>query len=126
MFQTLWRGFGGRVQADLRKLLWPVTLVLLACLLGLVAIGFLTAAAYLAISAAYGPVWAMLKLGAGFMGQAGVALLLSGLNSTKPALAAPVTAPTATSIATPSEASATVAFTAAFVLGRYLAGKKRG
>lgn len=122
MFQTLWRGLEGRVQADLRKLLWPVMLVLLACLLGLLAIGFLTASAYLAISAAYGPVWAMLMLGAVFMGLAGVALLLSRLRLTKPALAAPVTAPDAT----PSEAAATVAFTAAFVLGRYLAGKKRG
>ena len=122
MFQTLWRGFGGRVQTDLRKLLWPVMLVLLACLLGVLAIGFLTASAYLAISAAYSPGLATLMLGAGFMGMAGVALLLSRLRLMKPALAAPATAPTAT----PSEPAATVAFTAAFVLGRYLAGKNWG
>lgn len=122
MFQALWRGFGGRVQADLRKMFWPVMLVLLVCLLGLVAIGFLTASAYLAISAAYSSGFATLMLGAGFMGLAGVALLLSRLRLTQPALVAPVTASTAT----PSEPAATVAFTAAFVLGRYLAGKKRG
>jgi hypothetical protein len=86
----------------------------------------LSASAYLALSAAYGPGWATLMLGAEFMGLAGVALLLSRLRLTKPALAAPVTAPTAAPTATPSEAAATVAFTAAFVLGRYLAGKKRG
>ncbi len=109
-----------------RKLLRPILLSLTACLFGAAGIGFLVTWIFLTLSAAWGPAMAALILGAGLMLLAGLFLAVAIRPLSKPATAA---APTPRSPA-PDDAdrdgASLVAFTAAFVLGKYLTGNRRG
>ena len=109
-----------------RKLLRPILLCLTARLFGTAGIGFLVAWAFLILSAAWGPAMAALSLGAGLTLLAGIFLVVAVRPLSKPAAAA---APTPRSLG-PKDAerdgASLVAFTAAFVLGKYLTGDGRG
>jgi len=109
-----------------RKLLRPIVLGLTACLFGAGGIGFLLAWVFLTLSAAWGPAMAALILGAGLTLLAGTLLAVAMRALSKPAI---VPAPTPRS-PEPKDAerdgASLVAFTAAFVLGKYLTDNRRG
>jgi Na+-transporting methylmalonyl-CoA/oxaloacetate decarboxylase gamma subunit len=109
-----------------RKLLRPIVLGLSACLFGAAGIGFLLAWVFLTLSAVWGPAMAALALGVGLTLLAGLLLAVAMRPLSKPDTAA---APTPRSPA-PKDAerdgASLVAFTAAFVLGKYLTGNRRG
>lgn len=124
-FKTLLRDVQGQAQARAGSLLWPVLRVVMACLTGLVGFGFLTAAIYHAITASVGPGWASLLLGVGFSVLAGVILLFARDRLPKPAPTAANRVPPAGSGGDTTDTHTMIAFTAAFVLGRYLKRKGR-
>ncbi len=118
------RGVESSARDAARKLLWRGLLGLSGCLAGLVALGFLTASAFVALSAELGAGLAALFIGIGFLVFAVALLALASGHRPDPnAAKTPVPPPVASGAETPDEA-AIIAFTAAFVLARYLTGGK--
>ena len=98
--------------------------VALGCLIGAGAIGFLTASAFLALEAPLGPATAALAVGVALSVLAGGVLALARGRPPRPL---PVATPRlAAEAPPPPDAAALLAFTAAFVLARYLTGRLRG
>jgi len=114
------------------KVLSRLLLGVSGCLTALAGLGFLCAASFLALGPVLGAGWATFVIGAGLMVLAGVLLALSGRRSSnpapkpvpKPVPAAPPPSPSAAEAAEAAETGSIIAFTAAFVLARYLAGEK--
>ena len=107
-----------------RKLLLPLVLGLSAALIMLVGSGFLLASAFITLAAAWGPAMAALSLGLGLTVLAAVLMLIAKTQMSRKAVATARTPPPVAADADRDGASL-VAFTAAFVLGRYLTGKRR-
>jgi len=105
----------------------------LGCLIGVAGLGFLTASAFLALEATHGAARAALVVGLALLLLAGgiVALARGRPPRPLPAEGAPPR-PAAEAHRPPAEAprppdaAALLAFTAAFVLARYLTGRLRG
>ena len=109
-----------------RKLLLPLLLGLSAALIMLVGIGFLLASAFITLAAAWGPAMAALALGLGLMVLAAVLVLIAKTQMSRKAVATARTPLTPVAADADRDGAALVAFTAAFVLGRYLTGDGRG
>lgn len=112
-------------RAGLRKLLLLALLCLSGLLIGAAGIGFLTTWAFMTLSMVLGPRPALLLTGLGLMLVAGCLLGLVRLLSKPDPAVAPDSPPVA-AVADANNAASLVAFTAAFVLGRYLKDGKRG
>jgi hypothetical protein len=98
----------------------------LGCLIGAVGLGFLTAAAFLALEAPLGAAMAALVVGVALSILAGGVLALARGRPHAPAPAAGA-APRLAAEAPPlPDAVPLLAFTATFVLARYLSGRLRG
>jgi hypothetical protein len=122
----LLRGIGRDVRKDARKLLFPMLLALTGVLTGAAAAAFLTAWAYLALSTAISHASAALLIGLGFaLLTAGLLALARRCLVTGVQEGMPAHQPEAPETAAPDPASL-VAFTAAFVLARFLAKERRG
>lgn len=123
------------VRDGARTLLLPVLVGLSGFLLGAAGCGFLISWAFMTLSVAWGPEGAALAMGLGLMLLAvvpAVWIKRRWWNPTSLAATvaeAPATQPHPTKPATPDEvgrdAASLVAFTGAFVLGRYLTGNGR-
>lgn len=108
------------------KVLSRLLLGVSGCLTALAGLGFLCAASFLALGPVLGAGWATFVIGAGLIGLAGVLLALSGRRSSKSApKAKPNAPPPSAPAAEAAETGSILAFTAAFVLARYLAGDKQ-
>jgi hypothetical protein len=98
--------------------------VALGCLIGAVGLGFLTASAFLALEAPLGASTAALAVGVALSILAGGVLALARGRPPRPL---PVASPRFTAEAPrPPDTLLLLAFTAAFVLARYLTGRLRG
>lgn len=113
------------VRMDVRKMILPGMLALAAGLSGAAGMGFLTAWAYLALAAAIGHGPAALLVGLGHVLLSAGLVFVARRVLSKPA-------PDDASKKTPGphgneagDAASQLAFTAAFVLARYLGEKKR-
>ena len=93
-------------------------------LIGLAGLGFITASAFLALSALLGAAVAAFLTGLGLLLAAGARVAIVKKSWSKQYLANPPKAPPIPSATDPSNVAATVAFTAAFVLARYLGDDK--
>ncbi|WP_435259939.1 phage holin family protein [Thioclava sp. FR2] len=116
---------GRDVRMDVRKLLLPVLLALAGGLIGATGVGFLTAWAYLTLGAAIGHGSAALVIGLGYLVlSAGLVLLaqrqLSKHDPDDPSMKQP-----GAQGKEATDAASEIAFTAAFVLARYLGKEKR-
>jgi hypothetical protein len=119
----------GRLRDDANHLLWRMGFYLSVWLIGMAGIGFVIASGYLALDSLLGAGWAAVLLGLVLIALAGGGLALTAKRKAKAPAAqpapvpdpepAPVPASPVPAGAASAEAS-TVAFTAAFVLGRYL------
>lgn len=127
------RGMQERARSAARKAVVQGLLGLSAWLAGLAAIGFLTASAYWTLSKDMGPELAALLIGIGFMLLAvGLAVgLLVGLSAMADKTDTPADVADTPAAHTPSASAVDVsgvasiaAFTAAFVLGKFLAGDR--
>lgn len=114
------------------RLLLSDLLVLSGVLIGLVGFGFLVASALMTLSLTVGPRWAALIFGLGFMLLAGGLLAFARGRRSRPAPPGTSKAQRPGSDTGPSAEAGTdesaavmTAFTVAFVLGRYLNGRKR-
>ena len=120
------RSVGREIRTDLRKLVLPGLLALAAGLSALAGIGFLTAWAYLALSAAVGHAPAALLTGLGYLVVCAVLLFLARRLVSRPERAEPAhRAPRPRHQNETGDAASQIAFTAAFVLGRYLGDNTR-
>ncbi|MCZ4354572.1 hypothetical protein O4H61_18810 [Roseovarius aestuarii] len=93
-------------------------------LIGLAGFAFITASAFLALSASLGAALAALLTGLGLLLAAGGCVAIVKKPWSKQHLANAPNAPPIPSATDPSNVAATVAFTAAFVLARYLGDDK--
>ena len=109
-----------------RKLLLPLVLGLSATLIMLVGIGFLLTSAFITLAAAWGPAMAALSLGLGLTVLAAVLMLVAKTQMSRKGGATAQTPPPPVAANADRNGASLVAFTAAFVLGRYLTGKRRG
>jgi hypothetical protein len=108
------------------KVLSRLLLGVSGCLTALAGLGFLCASSFLALSPLLGAGWATFVIGAGLIVLAGVLLALSGRRTSKPLpKAVPAAPPPSPPAAEAGETGSIIAFTAAFVLARYLAGDKQ-
>ena len=116
---------GRSVQKDARHLLVPTLLALAGVLAGAAGVAFLTVSAYLMLSVVVGQASAAFLIGLGLTVLA-VGLLAVARNRFKQAtqLDPPVTQPE-TSAPSEAEFTSQIAFTAAFVLARYLKQSRR-
>lgn len=116
---------GRDVRKDTGKLLVPILLALAGGLTGAAGVAFLTAWAYLTLSSAVGQGPASLLIGLGLTILA-VGILALARNRLKQTirLDPPVTQPE-TSAPSEAEFASQIAFTAAFVLARYLKQSRR-
>ena len=112
----------GTARQSLRTLLWRGGLLAVATLIGAVAIGFLLLAGFVALRLALGPGVAALVMGAGLLLVAAVIVAIAA-RSTPPPVAAATAAPVVPKTA---DAASMAVFTAAFVIGRYLADRRGG
>lgn len=120
-FQSL-QDLIGTARQSLRTLLWRGALLAVASLIGAVALGFLLFAGFVALRLALGPGVAALVMGAGLLLVAAVIVAVAARSTPPPvpaAAAAPVVPKTA-------DAASMAVFTAAFVIGRYLADRRGG
>jgi membrane-associated phospholipid phosphatase len=117
--QNTLRSVEKSTQDAARKLVWQILLGLSGCLVGLAALGFLTASAFLTLSTAVGPELAALFVGIGLVFLAVGLLALALRPRINPNVVdTPIPPPEASGAEVPNIAT-TVAFTAAFVLARY-------
>lgn len=115
----------GKARNGVNKMLWRLLLGIMVGLIGVAGLGFLTASAFLALSAVMSAAWAALLIGLGLLLVAVGCVAIAKKPWSKKGLAnAPKTQTAAAMDA--SNVAPTVAFTAAFVLGRYLGGDKPG
>lgn len=117
-------GIARDVRMDLRTLLLPVLLALTGGLIGATGVGFLTAWAYLLVGAAVGYGSAALLIGLGYLllSVGFVSLARRQLSKHDPGDAARKQPGARGTEAT--DAASEIAFTAAFVLARYLGAGK--
>lgn len=131
------RAVEASVRDGARRAVVRLTLGAAAGLVGLVGLGFLTASGARALAAQIGWTWAALAIGAGFVLLSGGLMWLASRNGTERAVAVS-RVPVKRSAHPPREGRASgasaaslaqtgqmLAFTAAFVLGRRVAHKKR-
>jgi len=97
----------------------------LGCLIGAAGLGFLTASAFLALEASLGATTAALLVGLAISIVAGGILAVSRRRAERPLPAGWVPPPPAAQAPHPPDAGPLLAFTAAFVLARYLKGRLR-
>ena len=116
---------GRSVRKDARHLLVPTLLALAGVLAGAAGVAFLTVSAYLMLSIVVGQASASFVIGLGLTVLAAVFLVLAGNRFAKRALTdPPVSRPVAPAPGETGLASQ-IAFTAAFVLARYLKPSRR-
>jgi FtsH-binding integral membrane protein len=124
--QDLMRDVQGTVQDSVRggahQVLRRTLLTLSGGLIGFAGFGFVAASAYLGLSTVLGAAWAALLVGFGLILLAGVLVLLAAARPPKPV---PSQAPKPPQGVSEGDVPALVAFTAAFVLARYLMGPDR-
>ena len=118
------RGVEGSAQDAAQKVLWRLFLEISVGLIGLAGLGFITASAFLALSASLGAALAALLTGLGLLLAAGGCVAIVKKPMPKPHLANAPIAPPIPSATNPAGVAATVAFTAAFVLARYFGDDK--
>ena len=118
------RGVEGSARDAAQNLLWRLFLTVSVGLIGLGGFGFITASAFLALSASLGAAWAALSTGLGLLLAAGGCVAIVKKPMPKPHLANAPNAPSIPSATDPAGVATTVAFTAAFVLARYLGNDK--
>nr|WP_319251449.1 hypothetical protein [uncultured Celeribacter sp.] len=116
---------GRSVRKDAGELLVPILLALAGVLAGAAGVAFLTAWAYLTLSSAVGqgPASLLIGLGLTILAVGILALARNRLTQTI-RLDPPVTQPE-TSAPSEAEFASQIAFTAAFILARYLKQSKR-
>lgn len=107
-----------------QKVLWRLFLEISVGLIGLAGLGFITASGFLALSASLGAALAAFLTGLGLLLAAGGCVAIVKKSWLKQYPANPPKAPPIPSATDPTGVAATVAFTAAFVLGRYLGDDK--
>ncbi|MFT6447227.1 hypothetical protein [Pseudophaeobacter arcticus] len=120
------RGVEGSARDAAQKVLWRLFLEISVGLIGLAGFGFITASAFLALSASLGAAWAALSTGLGLLLAAGGCVAIVKKPWSKQHLANAPNAPPIPTATDPAGVAATVAFTAAFVLARYLGDDKPG
>lgn len=116
---------GQNVRMDARRLLLPTLLALAGGLTGAAGVAFLTAWAYLTLSNAVGQASASLLIGLGLTFLALVLLVLARSRFTKKILTDPPVSQPAKPATGETDFASRIAFTAAFVLARYLGGGRR-
>ena len=122
--QDTMRDVESNVLGGAHKAFWQLLPALTGYLIGLVGFGFLTASAFLALRTSLGAGWATLAVGGALM------LLAVGLlvfTKTRPikSVSSDAKEPAAAPETEASNAAPMFAFTAAFVLARYLADDSR-
>jgi small-conductance mechanosensitive channel len=121
--QDKMRGVEDTARDAAQKLVWRLLLGITVGLIWLAGIGFLTTSVFLALSAVMGIAWAALLIGLLLvLVGAGPVAIINYQWSKKELAKVPETPPAAGADA--SNVATTVAFTAAFVLARYLGGEK--
>ncbi len=122
LIKDILHGLEDRSRVRANKMQRRVLLGLSGCLIGLAGLGFLTAAAFLALSTVAGPAWSALITGVVLLILAGgfLALVCKPLPNSIPADVQETDTPPAG--ADPANTGVMIAFTAAFVLARYLNG----
>lgn len=118
------RGLEGSARVAAQKVLWRLFLEISVGLIGLAGLGFITASAFLALSAVLGATLAALLTGIGLLFAAGGCVAIIKKPMPKQHLANAPNAPPIPSATDHTGVAATVAFTAAFVLARYLGDDK--
>ena len=109
-----------------RNLLLPLLMGLSAALIMLVGSGFLLASAFITLAAAWGPAMAALSLGLALTVFAAVLMLIVKTQLSRKSVATAQTPSPPVAADADRDGASLVAFAAAFVLGRYLTGKRRG
>lgn len=113
------------VKRRARKLIWITVLVVTSSIVALAGLGFLTASGFLALEVEIGTRMATLVIGLGFLLFAGILLICAFRIFAKPAhQQIPESQPAASDVAA-TDSGAIIAFTAAFVLARYVTGRKQ-
>ncbi|MDP2780933.1 hypothetical protein [Devosia sp.] len=116
---------GRNVRMDIRKLLLPVLLALAGGLIGATGVGFLTAWAYLTLGAAIGHESAALLIGLGYLMLSAGLVFLAHRQLSKHDPGDPSRKQPGVQRKEATDAASEIAFTAAFVLARYLGAGKR-
>jgi hypothetical protein len=98
----------------------------LGCLIGVAGLGFLTASAFLALEATHGAARAALVVGLALLLLAGGIVAVARGRPPRPLPAGGAPPRPAAEAHHPHDAASLLAFTAAFVLARYLTGRTRG
>lgn len=109
----------------MHRVLWHIYLGLACCLLAVAGFGFMIASAFMALSAVLGAQTAALCFGLVLLVLAGLLLALSRKGASRTPATTPDQADATPAQADMAEAGSIIAFTAAFVLARYLAYDKR-
>lgn len=122
MFRTAARDTKRRARALVLK----TALGAVSGLVALAGTGFLMAWLFMTLSLEIGPKWAALSIGLGMIGFAGILLVIAAKSGTRPPPSVTNAHRAAGFDAAAPDGSAVVAFTAAFVLARYLTAGKRG
>lgn len=110
---------------DARRLLLPILLTLAGGLTAAAGVAFLTVWAYLTLSIAVGQGPASLLIGLGLIILATLLLVLARNHFTKKTLTDPSASQPAAPATGNTDLASQIAFTAAFVLARYVAGDRR-
>ncbi|MGJ8605468.1 MAG: hypothetical protein ACSHXH_15230 [Marivita sp.] len=118
------RGGEGSARDAAQKVLWRLFLEISVGLIGLAGFGFITASAFLVLSASLGAALAALLTGLGLLLAAGGCVAIVKKPMPKQDHANAPNAAPSPSATDPAGVAATVAFTAAFVLARYLGDDK--
>jgi hypothetical protein len=116
---------GRDVRKDAGELLVPILLALAGVLAGAAGVAFLTAWAYLTLSSAVGQGPASLLIGLGLTVLAVGILAVARNRFTQTTQSDPLVAEPQTSAPSEAEFASQIAFTAAFVLARYLKQSRR-
>jgi hypothetical protein len=120
------RGAAQDARANARDAMRQGLAVALGCLIGAVGLGFLTASAFLALEATLGAAAAALAVGIALSILGGGVLALARSRPPGPLPAGGAPPRLAAEAPPPPDAVPLLAFTAAFVLARYLTGRLRG
>jgi hypothetical protein len=116
---------GRDVRKDAGELLVPILLVLAGVLAGAAGVAFLTAWSYLTLSSAVGQGPASLLIGLGLTVLAVGILAVARNRFTQTTQSDPLVAEPETSATSEAEFASQIAFSAAFVLARYLKQSRR-
>jgi hypothetical protein len=119
------RGAAQDAQASARKAMRQGIALTLGCLIGTAGLGFLTASAFLALKAALGATTAALLVGLTLSISAGGILAVARSRAQRPLPAGWAPPRPAAQAPHPPDGVPLLAFTAAFVLARYLTGRLR-